>query len=286
MQNLKIGWIGLGKMGIPMAEQLLKAKYLLSVYNRSKDKEAALKTMGAQTASAPSALMATCDIVFLMVSDDEAVSQIFKAEDGLLADESTGKIIINMSTVSPGISREMAALCEGKGNFYLDAPVSGSVKQAETGTLVIMAGGNEEAFEKVKPVFEKLGKLSMLVGANGAGNSTKLAINSLLAIHAQGLAETVLFAQANHINPEDLLTLISNSAIGTVFGKIKGDAIIADNYSAAFALKHIVKDLRLAKAEGLSSPLAAAAFTTFQNAETEYGDEDIIAVLKALKVEN
>ncbi len=283
MQNLKIGWIGLGKMGIPMAEQLINAGYALSVYNRSKDKEDSLKARGVEVASTPSSLLAKCDLVFLMVSDDEAVKQIFTAENGLLANESTGKIIVNMSTVSPGISKEMAALCERKGNAYLDAPVSGSVKQAETGTLVIMVGGEENTFEKVKPVFEKLGKLSMRVGDNGAGNSAKLAINSLLALHAQGLAETVLFAQANQINTEDLLTLIGNSAIGNIFGKIKGDAIVADNYSAAFALKHIVKDLKLAKAEGLSAPLANAALATFQNAENKYGNEDIIAVLKALK---
>lgn len=283
MQNLKIGWIGLGKMGIPMAEQLINAGYALSVYNRSKDKEASLKAMGAEVVSTPAALLAACDMVFLMVSDDEAIKQIFSAENGLLADESIEKIIINMSTVSPGISKEMAALCQSKGNAYLDAPVSGSVKQAETGTLVIMVGGAADTFEKVKPVFEKLGKLSMRLGDSGAGNTAKLAINSLLALQAQGLAETVLFAEANQINTEDLITLIGNSAIGNIFGKIKGDAIVADNYSAAFALKHIAKDLRLAKAEGLSGPLADAAFATFQSAENEYGDEDIIAVLKALK---
>ena len=201
----------------------------------------------------------------------------------MLANDSSGKMIINMSTVSPGISKKMAELCAAKGNFYLDAPVSGSVKQAETGTLVIMVGGDEKAFETVKPVLEKLGKLSMHIGDNGAGNNAKLAINSLLALYAQGLAETLVFANQNGVKTSDLLELINNAAIGNLFTKIKGDAILQDNFKAAFALKHIVKDLGLAKAEGLSSPLANAAYETFQKAEAELGEEDIIAIVKALK---
>jgi 3-hydroxyisobutyrate dehydrogenase len=283
MNTTKIGWIGLGNMGIPMAAQLIKADYTVTAYNRSKGKEASLNEMGASIAETPKALIAATDVVIVMVSDDAAIEQIFKGEEGLFSIETSGKIIINMSTVSPSISKEMAVLCKAKGNFYLDAPVSGSVKQAETGQLVIMAGGEEAAFNQVKPILEKMGKLAKLVGENGAGNSAKLAINSLLALYAQGLAETVLFANEQGIKTEDLLELINNAAIGNIFTKIKGDAIIADNYKAAFALKHIVKDLNLAKAEGISSPLAKTALNTFGDAAAKYGEEDIIAVIKQLK---
>ncbi|NII81234.1 MULTISPECIES: NAD(P)-dependent oxidoreductase [unclassified Pedobacter] len=283
MNTTKIGWIGLGNMGIPMAEQLIKGGYAVTVYNRSKDKEVSLKEMGASIAKAPKELIVTTDVVIIMVSDDAAIDQIFKGEEGLFSEETSGKIIVNMSTVSPSISKEMAMLCKAKGNFYLDAPVSGSVKQAETGQLVIMVGGEESAFNQVKPILEKMGKLAKLVGANGAGNSAKLAINSLLALYAQGLAETVLFANEQGIRTEDLLELINNAAIGNIFTKIKGDAIIADNYKAAFALKHIVKDLNLAKEEGISSPLAKTARDTFEAAASKYGEEDIIAVVKQLK---
>jgi 3-hydroxyisobutyrate dehydrogenase len=283
MNTIKIGWIGLGNMGIPMAEQLIKADYTVTVYNRSKEKEAALKEMGASVAETPKELIATTDALIVMVSDDAAIEQIFKGTDGLFSVETSGKIIINMSTVSPSISKEMAAECKARGNAYLDAPVSGSVKQAETGQLVIMVGGDEVAFNQVKPILEKMGKLAMLVGENGAGNSAKLAINSLLALYAQGLAETVLFANQQGIKTEDLLALINNAAVGNIFTKIKGDAIIANNYKAAFALKHIVKDLNLAKAEGISSPLAKTALNTFEAASVEYGEEDIIAVIKQVK---
>ena len=283
MNTTKIGWIGLGNMGIPMAEQLIKAGYEVKVYNRSKEKEAALKKMGALLAASPADLISATDVVFVMVSDDAAIEAIFNGEAGIFSTSATGKTIINMSTVSPSISKQMAVLCEAKGHHYLDAPVSGSVKQAETGQLVIMVGGDETVFNAVKPIFEKLGKLAMHVGETGAGNSAKLAINSLLALYAQGLAETVVFANQQGIKTEDLLNLINNAAIGNIFTKIKGDAIVADNYQAAFALKHIVKDLNLAKTEGISSPLAKTALQTFETASVKYGEEDIIAIIKEIE---
>jgi len=283
MSKIKIGWIGLGNMGIPMSEQLIKAKYPLTVYNRNKEKESVLKNMGADTAATPADLIEKTEVLIVMVSDDQAIKEIFSGRDGLFQSKASGKIIINMSTVSPDISKEMASICKENGNHYLDAPVSGSIKQAETGQLVIMVGGDENIFQKVKPIFEQLGKLAMLVGNNGAGNNAKLAINSLLALYTQGLAETILFANQKGINTEDLLTLINNSALGNIFTKIKGDAITQDSYKAAFALKHIVKDLRLAKEQGISSPLAKTAYQTFQQAESAFGEEDLISVIKQIK---
>ena len=280
MSTTKIGWIGLGNMGIPMSQQLIKAGYQVAVYNRSKAKEEALKLMGATAASSPGLLIQQADVIIIMVSDDQAIREIFAGDDGLLGTKTTGKIIINMSTVSPGISREMASLCSQQGNHYLDATVSGSVKQAEEGQLVIMVGGDETIFEKAKPIFEHLGKLTMLVGSTGAGNTAKLAINTLLAFHAQGLAEAVVFAKRNGISIEDLITLIDNSALGNVFIKIKGEAILQNNYKAAFALKHIAKDLRLAKDKGLATPMGEIVFKTFQEAEPSFGEEDIIAIIK------
>src|SRR5882762_2391280 len=141
-----------------------------------------------------------------MVADDQAIREIFTGDHGLLSPKTTGRIIINMSTVSPEISKAMASLCEERSNHYLDAPVSGSVKQAEEGQLVIMAGGEEKVFQLVKPILECLGKLAMLVGSHGAGNAAKLAINILLAFHAQGLAEAIVFARQNKIKAEDVLT--------------------------------------------------------------------------------
>lgn len=267
-------------MGIPMSQRLISAGYPVTVYNRNREKEAALKTAGAATADTPATLIASSDIVFLMVTDDRAIREIFEGDKGLLSMQTSGKLIINMSTVSPGISREFGSICEKQGNEYLDAPVSGSVKQAQDGQLVIMVGGSKPAFDQATQVLQHLGRLSLYLGASGAGNTAKLAINLLLGFHAQGLAEATLFAQRHGLKTEDFMTIFNNSALGNVFGKIKGDAIVGDNYKPAFALKLIAKDLRLAKAEGLDTPLAATTFQTFQQAEPAFGELDIIAIIK------
>ena len=282
MQTTKIGWIGLGIMGKPMCSQLINAGYNVTVYNRSKDKEAALTAMGANTAPTPASLIHQTDVVFIMVTDDNAIHQLFDGEDGLLSANTSGKLIINMSTVSPGISKHYAQLCSNSGNSYLDAPVSGSQKQAEDAQLVIMAGGDVTAFTTAKPLLESIGKMVTHTGAAGTGNTAKLAINALLAIQAQGLAEAVSFAAQNGIDPQQLLTLINNSALASTFIKIKGDAIINDNYKPAFALKNIVKDLSLAEDEGMASPLGTTSLNSFKEASVDYGDDDIIAIYKLL----
>jgi 3-hydroxyisobutyrate dehydrogenase len=280
MNTTNIGWIGLGNMGNPMSQRLIKAGYPVTVYNRSRAKEASLKTAGATTADTPAALIAKTDVVFIMVTDDQAIRDIFSGENGLLSTQTKGKLIVNMSTVSPAISREFGAICRQQGNEYLDAPVSGSVKQALDGQLVIMVGGSKAAYDQAGPLFQHLGKLALHLGDLGAGNTAKLAINLLLSFHAQGLAEAALFAREHGVRTEDFMTIFNNSAMGNVFGKIKGDAIIANNYAAAFSIKNIAKDLRLAKAEGFNTPLALTAYQTFQAAEPKYGDLDIIAVIK------
>jgi len=277
-----IGWIGLGTMGIPMAKRILEAGYPLTVYNRTRGKEMAFTGQDIPVALTPSDLIRQTGMIVIMVSDDTAIRDIFTGPTGLLSAGMSDRIIINMSTVSPEISREMAGLCLVQGNQYLDAPVSGSVKQAETGTLVVMVGGEETVFEQAKPVLDLLSKLTLRVGSTGAGNSAKLAVNTLLAIMSQGLAEVVLFAKDNAIEPDDLLNIVGNSAMGNVYMKIKGESILQNNYRAAFALKHIAKDLRLAQQIGLKSPLGVTVCKTFQDAEAEYGDEDIISVMKKL----
>lgn len=266
-----------------MVNNLIKAGYQVTAFNRSKAKTDALAAQGIHIADNPATLLEQCDVVVLMVSDDAAVSAIFTDQAGLLAAKASARVIINMSTVSPAISKQMGALCIANGNHYIDAPVSGSVKQATEATLVIMAGGAVDAIEQVKPIFDALGKLTLRVGDQGAGNAAKLAINTLLAFHAQGLAETIIFAREQGIAIADLMQLINNSALGNVFMKIKGEAILADQYEAAFALKHINKDLNLAKAEGLHTPLALQLAKHFQAANQKLAEADIIAIIKHLE---
>jgi 3-hydroxyisobutyrate dehydrogenase len=280
----KIGWIGLGLMGNPMSQQLIKAGYPLTVYNRSKDKEATLKEQGADTAATPKQLLQQSDVVIIMVTDDKAIREIFTDADGLLSAGVTEKIIINMSTVSPAINKEMAELCKQQGNYFLDAPVSGSVKQAETAQLVVMAGGEAGVFDKAKPVLEKLSKMVLNVGATGSGNAAKLAINTLLSFHAQGLAEAIILAKKNGIEADVLLSMLNNTALANPFMKLKGEAILNNVYQPAFSLKNLLKDLKLAEDIGLDTPLGKAAIKSFEDAGTEFGDEDLIAIYKHLDI--
>lgn len=279
----RIGWIGLGTMGTPMSQRLLKAGYPVSVYNRTSGKTDQLISQGADVALSPEQLMKQTDVIIIMVSDDKAIKDIFEAKNGLLKSGLRDKIIINMSTVSPEISKEMAGKCLQQANHYLDAPVSGSLKQAESGELVIMVGGDVNDFTAVKPILDVLGKLAIRVGDSGAGNTAKLAVNTLLGIMSQGLTESIVFARENGIETQDLLNIIHNSAMGNTYFKIKGDAILQNNFRPAFALKHIAKDLRLARACGLDTPLGETIYKSFQEAESELGDEDIIAVIKTIE---
>jgi len=284
MNNTRIGWIGLGNMGMPMATNLLKAGMNVTVYNRDKNKTAAIKTQGAAVANSIKELASSVDVIVTMVSDDEAVKQIYTAPGGILNAPFAGRIAIDMSTVSPATSRSIAELCNSAGCMFLDAPVSGSVKPAQDGTLIILVGGPHDAYHTAKPLFEVLGKMSLHLGDNGSGSTAKLAINYLLGLHLQGLAETVLFAQQNGIGINDMLAIINESAVGNAVTQLKSANLLHNDYKAAFALKHLTKDLRLAGEQGLQSPLYAPLYQSYQQAlEKGLGEEDAISIINYLR---
>ncbi len=283
MSTIKIGWAGLGNMGIPMAGNLLKAGYPVQVFNRTRDKEKPLLDAGAKSAAGLPQLATDNDIVFVMVSDDDAAKKMFSTEDGLLSGEVSGKLFINVSTVASDTSKYLDEQCKQKDAIFLETPVSGSVKPAQDATLIILAGGEADAFDKAKPVLDKLGKLTLHLGPVGAGSAAKLAINYLLGLNLQGLAETVLFAKANGVKTEDMLTIINEGAVGNGITKLKSPAIVKNEFPAAFALKHLTKDLRLAKAQGLNAPLSGPLYNSFKQAQDDgLGDEDVMAIYKYL----
>lgn len=281
MSNLKIGWVGLGNMGNAMAANILKAGYELQVFNRSREKEKELVSAGAVSAAGLKELARDCDIVFTMLADDNAVKSVY--EDGLLSGIGEGKLLIDMSTVAPATSVYLAGLCQSHTVNFLDAPVSGSVQPATEGTLIIMVGGESENYSRALPLFEVLGKLSLHLGGHGAGSSAKVAINYLLAVQTQALAETVLFAQRNGIDKERMLQIVNEGACGNKMSQLKTPSIIKGQFPAAFALKYIVKDLKLARQAGLDAPLAAPVVETFSSAmQAGLGDEDLMAIVKYL----
>jgi 3-hydroxyisobutyrate dehydrogenase len=282
----KIGFIGLGNMGIPMVKNLVQAGYEVTVYNRTADKAYALqKEIGVKVAERVAALPQDANVIISMLTNDAAVREVYEGPEGIFqAAKTNGLIVIDMSTVSPDTTWELAEIARQKGISYLDAPVSGSVTPAAEGQLVIMVGGDSESFNTAKPVLEVLGKSATLLGDHGSGNVAKLAINLFLGITIQGLSEATIFASKNGIAPEALLPLINSSAVGSGITKIKSGKIINGDYKAAFALKLLEKDLGLAAAMGMNSVLGMGVYDTFQKAmDSGLSDEDMVAVYKYLE---
>jgi 3-hydroxyisobutyrate dehydrogenase len=287
-EKLNIGWIGLGNIGTPMVKNLIKAGFGVTVYNRTASKSAALsKEMKVTVAASPAELVESSDVIITMLSDDEAVKQIYEGENNIFSAQRDKELtMVDMSTVSPETTKYLAGLCAAKGISYLDAPVAGSIKPAEEAQLVIMVGGEEKIYEKVKPVFDAMGKMSVYLGENGKANVAKLSINLMLGIVAQGLAEAVVFARKNGLDAEQLLPLINASAVGSGVTKMKTDNIINNDYKAAFSLNLLHKDIRLAVENGMDTPAGQSLYHTLQAAkEKGYEDEDMISLLKYLSGE-
>ncbi|MET1055765.1 MAG: NAD(P)-dependent oxidoreductase [Pedobacter sp.] len=287
-EKLNIGWIGLGNMGTPMVKNLVKAGFEVTVYNRSADKSEALsKEIGITVAYSPAELVASSDVIVTMLSDDAAVKQVYEGDNNIFSAKPGKELtMVDMSTVSPETTKYLAGLCAEKGITYLDAPVAGSVKPAEEAQLVIMVGGDEKVYGKVKPMFDVLGKMSVYLGETGKANVAKLSVNLMLGIVTQGLAEAVVFARKNGLSAEQLLPLINASSVGGGLTKMKTENIINQDFKAAFALKLLEKDIRLATENGMDTPVGQSLYTTLKAAkEKGHGDEDMISVLKYLSGE-
>lgn len=288
---LKIGWIGLGYMGVPMARNLLKDGVPLYVFNRTKEKAQALIDAGAILCSSPKEVAEHSDIVFTMLSDADAVKCVLEGDNGILSGMRPGKIVVDMSTVSPADSNLFAQMAAMKEVHFLDAPVSGSVKPAQDGTLVILVGGKSEILENCRPYFEKLGKALIRFGDTGAGSFAKLVINSLLAITIQGVSEALVLAEKGGLQREQVLHMISESAVGTPLVQGKQELFMTEDFPAAFMLKLMSKDLGLAshllEESNLKLPLIATAETTYASAKQNgKGDLDVAGIFKELQEMN
>jgi len=196
-----IGFIGLGAMGSRIAGRLLDAGHHVYGTNRTKPKAEGLIERGLQWRDTPREVAAAADVVFSMVTDDDALDAISLGPDGILAGLVEGKVYVDMSTVSPRASRELAARVDSLGAQMLDAPVSGSIPQAESGTLAIMVGGDRHAFGQVEPLLAELGQTVTHVGTNGQGLLLKLAVNISLAVQTLAFSEGLLLAERGGIDP-------------------------------------------------------------------------------------
>ncbi len=259
----KLGFVGLGVMGSRVVKRLLAAGHSVSGYNRTKSKAQWLLDAGLRWDDSPRSVAADSDIIFSMVTNTEALRSIVNGEDGILAGLSAGKVYIDMSTVSPVASREIAAQVASRGAQMLDAPVSGSVSTLEEGKLSIMVAGSPAAFEQVKPILQDIGPKVTYVGTNGLAVTMKIATNLSLAVQMLAFSEGVLLAEKSGIKRETAVEVLLNSVIASPMVKYRGPFVLQMPDEAWFNVNMMQKDMTLALELGrqLDVPLPTTAAT-------------------------
>jgi 3-hydroxyisobutyrate dehydrogenase-like beta-hydroxyacid dehydrogenase len=285
MANL--GYIGLGVMGGRMAARLLSKGHAVTGYNRTRSKADALAGDGLRVAGTPREVAAHADVTFVMVANSEALTSVADGADGFIAGLGAGKIVVDMSTVSPALSRALAARVRDSGAEMVDAPVSGSVLTLEHGQLSIMVGGERATFDRLKPLLEEIGPKVTYVGAHGLAVSMKIATNISVAVQMLAFAEGVLLAEKSGIARETAVEVMTHSAIGSPMLQYRGPFVLRLPDQAWFNTTMMQKDLRLALEMGreLRVPLPTTATTNeWLTAARALGlaDEDFAAVFQAL----
>ena len=283
----ELGFVGLGVMGGRMAKRLLDAGHHVTGYNRTRSKAQWLLDAGMAWAESPRAVAECSEISFSMVTNTEALRSIHEGPDGLLAGLGAGKVYVDMSTVSPAFSRELAQRAAERGAAMLDAPVSGSVITLEAGNLSIMVGGELSMFEKVRPILLDIGPKVSYVGPNGLAVTTKIATNLSLAVQMLAFSEGVLIAEKSGIRRETAVEVLLNSVIASPMVKYRGPFVLQMPEEAWFSINMMQKDMNLALELGrqLDIPLPTTAITNeFLTAARGMGleEQDFAALFNVL----
>lgn len=287
--RLRVGFAGMGQMGVPMARNLLRARFPLTVYNRTRERCEALAREGARVAGSPAELAEGADLAVTMLADAEAVRAVVAGDAGLLERMPAGATMVEMSTIGPVAARELAARTASARVGWLDAPVSGSVALAEAGTLTTMVGGELATFERARPALEAMTRAQHRLGPAGAGAAMKLAVNLLIASSAQAISEALVLAERSGIERADAYEVVASSAVASPFVDYKRAAFLAPNSEPpAFSLELMKKDLDLVLelGEERSVPLHAAAAAREAMAiaaRLEGEDADLARVAEALR---
>jgi 3-hydroxyisobutyrate dehydrogenase-like beta-hydroxyacid dehydrogenase len=263
VSTANLGFVGLGVMGSRMVKRLLDAGHSVTGYNRTRAKAQWLLDIGMKWAETPRAIADSAEVVFSMVSDTAALQAITAGTHGIVAGLAAGKIYIDMSTVSPAASRDIAQQVDAKGAHMLDAPVSGSVITLEEGKLSFMVGGDRVAFEQARSILEAIGPKVTYVGGNGLAVSMKIATNLSLAVQMLAFSEGVLLAEKSGITRETAVEVLLNSVIASPMVKYRGPFVLNMPEEAWFDVDMMQKDLLLALEMGLKLdvPLPTTAIT-------------------------
>ncbi|AJY73750.1 NAD(P)-dependent oxidoreductase [Paenibacillus beijingensis] len=280
-----IAFIGLGAMGAPMTENLLKKGFSVTVYNRTRSKAEELAAFGAKVASTPAEAAAEADTVITMLSNDDVVREIYEGEDGVFSVVRPGMILMDSSTISPSLARELAVKAGKLGASFLDAPVTGSKPGAVNGTLLFMIGGEADVLKRAEPVISAMGTKIIHMGPSGSGAVAKLSHNAIVGISNVALAEGLIIAASGGLDLNKFTQIVNGGVAGSKTSELKTPKLLGADYSVQFGLSLMLKDLRLASvlSDGLKvpTPMLEAAKTLFQAAEADgHGELDLCAVAK------
>jgi 2-hydroxy-3-oxopropionate reductase len=287
MNKLKMGFIGLGIMGSPMAGHLVTAGHEVFINTRSKVPDE-LATSSAIVCASAAQVASKADIIIMMVPDTLDVEKVLFGENGIAFGLSKGKIVVDMSSISPIETKVFAQKVNTLGCEYLDAPVSGGQLGAKGATLTIMVGGNEETFVKVKPIFELMGKNITLVGSNGAGQIAKVANQIIVALTIEAVAEALVFASKAGADPAKVREALMGGFASSKILEVHGERMIKRTFDPGFRIELHQKDLNLAlssaKALGVSLPNTATAQELLNSCSAHGGKAwDHSAMVKALE---
>ncbi len=280
--------MGLGIMGSAMAANVLKAGHPLMVYNRSAGKADGLAALGAGVASTPQALAHAADVIILMVTGPEAIDGLLWGPEGAAAELKPGKILINMSSVSPAYTRDLARRLSATGCGFVDAPVSGTKKPALDAALVILAAGPRDLVDAVSPLLAAMGKKIIYCGETGQGSMMKMFINLLLGVMMEGFAEALNFGRLGGLDLEAMLEVVFAGAMNAPMFQVKAANLREKNYAPAFPLKHLAKDCKFvvdtAFELGAPVPVGQTLLHLFRLGWSQgWGDEDISAIMRVME---
>ncbi|WP_419871857.1 NAD(P)-dependent oxidoreductase [Candidatus Pristimantibacillus sp. PTI5] len=268
----KVGFIGLGVMGVGMASNLLRKGCEVSVYNRTPGKAESLLALGAKELDSPASVAAASDVVITMISNDAAIREVYWGENGIFAGTRSGITLIDSSTISPTLAKELAAEAEAHGAAFLDAPVTGSKPAAEGGTLVFMVGGDTDKISEVENILLAMGRKVIPMGANGSGSIAKLAHNTIVGINVVALAEGMAIAASGGIDGSAFVELVQSGGAASKAAEMKGPKLLEGNYDVQFSLELMLKDLRLSSvlsdSLNVPTPLLEASKSLFQVGES------------------
>lgn len=286
--STKIGFIGMGIMGVPMARNILDAGYPVMVYNRSADKTATLAEAGAQVGATAHEVSQWSDILIVMVTGPVAIDELMTGDNGLLSAKNPAKTIVNMSTVSPAYSQRLSQALQKQGIALIEAPVSGSKKAAEDRILVILAGGPQQTIIDLEPLLLTMGKCVVYCGETPNGSHMKLMINLLLGIVMEGLGEAINFGQKCGLSTEAMLAAVQAGAMSCGLFSLKSEMFKTNTFPPQFPLKHMAKDIRFvlqnADESGAAIPVGHVIFQLYRQAMGRgLGDEDFAAVKKVIE---